>query len=83
MLLIEEDWKAFKKNYQSREATRKNQRYFCLYVWWSRGQNELADYLARKGRLQNWDCTGFYRSHVLEVKETDIVNKIGMLMSCM
>lgn len=48
-------WKAFDVILQVWYLFRHNPSFVCYHI--DRNQNELADHLAKKGRLQGWDCT--------------------------
>lgn len=54
---IATDWKAFSEVFNIWKIFQITTGFKCMYV--PRSQTALADYLARKGRVEGWDYTGF------------------------
>ena len=51
------DWRACKEVLEVWKLLMDNKEYQCLFV--NRGHNEMADYLAKKGRKEKWNVSGF------------------------
>ena len=54
---LEVDWRAFREINEIWASLKRNSGYICLYV--PRCQNDLADKLAKQGRIQGWDTHGY------------------------
>ncbi|XP_078154682.1 uncharacterized protein LOC144550407 [Carex rostrata] len=53
---VEVDWRAMEEIFFCWKALRENTYFICKHV--SRCHNELADFLAKKGRIEGWDYIG-------------------------
>lgn len=53
---IEAEWLAYKEVFDIWKLIKGNRLYQCAYI--SRENNSMADHLAKKGRIQGWNCQG-------------------------
>lgn len=51
------DWRAFSEVFYCWKVFKARPDYSCMHV--ERSQNDLADYLAKRGRIEGWSYTGF------------------------
>lgn len=54
---VDLDWRVYKKGHEIWRILKLHEGYHCLHI--DRSQNDLADRLAKLGRIKGWDQTGF------------------------